>query len=191
MRAKVIGFVLVTALPSACSPSVIRDFPNTLFNTGEYSAQASRRAVPVVVLGSAAGLDGARLSDAVVAQMQGADWAPHARFAPAPAPDSNDVYSYILLFNGPHDVTSSDLCARRSAAPPTVAARADTGVVLVAGLCRYDKVASGVTGRAAGIAGPDSADFRNLIVAVVQELTQPAAGFQSGGGMGDDKGGRS
>src|SRR5262249_26646815 len=101
---KVIGFVLVAALSSACSQSVIRDFPTTMFSPIEYGSQASRGTVPVTVLGNVGGLYGPQLSDTVVSHMQGADWPPHARFEAAARPDRDDMYSYVLLFNGPVDV---------------------------------------------------------------------------------------
>src|SRR3954451_3139178 len=127
MRSKLIGFVLAAALPSACGPLVVRDQSSSLFNPNEYSTQASRGDVPVLVLGSLGGLDGASLSDAVVANMQGSDWPPHARFATAmvttatPASVDRTPYQVVMLFNGPNDLTSAALCARQYE-PPVVAA---------------------------------------------------------------------
>jgi hypothetical protein len=191
MRSRWIGFVLVSTLSSACSQSVIRDFPTTSFSPIEYGTQASRGTIPVTVLGNVGGLDGMHLSDAVVSQMQGADWPPHARFAAAARPDRNDMYSYVLMFNGPRDVTSSELCARRSGTvPPMSMVPGDAGVVLVAGLCRYDKVASGVTARSTKIAAADDSEFRKFVASTVHELTRPETGFRNDGGMGD-RGGRS
>jgi hypothetical protein len=77
------------------------------------------------------------------------------------------------------------------ALPQVPASQSGDGVVIVAGLCRYDQVASGVTARGSRIAGPDDARLRSLIVAAVQELTQPGTGFRNEDGMGDTKGGDS
>jgi hypothetical protein len=189
MRARWIGFMLLATL-SACSQSVVRDYPTTTFSSLEYGTQVSRGTVPVTVLGNAGGLGGARLSETVVSHMQGADWPPHARFASAAAPDRDDMYSYVLLFNGPVDVTSSDLCAERARAlPSTYTGHAVDGVMVVAGLCRYNKVASGVTARATKVLSPEDPEFRRLIVTTVQELTRPETGFRNDGGMSDSKGG--
>jgi hypothetical protein len=192
MRSTWIGLVFALALASACSQTVLRDHPNTLFNASEYSTQASRGTVSVTVLGAVAGLKDKRLSDAVVRQMQGADWPPHARFVPGATPGQGQIYSYVLLFNGPVDVTSADLCAHRAAAlPTTFEPRTFDSVILVAGLCRYDKVASGVTARASKVLGPADTDFQRLIVTTIQELTGPNSGAPNEGGMGDTKGGQS
>jgi hypothetical protein len=172
MHSRTISVVFASALVSACTPSVIRDQSTSLFSPVEYSTQASRGDIPVLVLGSAAGLDGARLSDAVVERMQGADWPPRARFAPASMAGDRGTYSYVMLFNGPRDLTSSKLCAERSTVANAPTARTDGGIVLVAGICRYDKVASGVTARTVNVTGPNDPQFQALIVSAVQELTR-------------------
>jgi len=187
MHPKTVGVVFASALLSACSPSVIRDQSTSLFSSVEYGTQASRGDIPVLVLGGAAGLDGARLSDAVVARMQGADWPPRARFAPASSAENPGAYSYVMLFNGPRDLTSSKLCAQRPAVSGTPTTPMDGNIVLVAGICRYDRVASGVTARTANVSGPDDPQFHALIVSAVQELTR-AQGRQhdnSSDGKGD------
>jgi hypothetical protein len=186
---KVVGFALAVASLSACGPSIIHDSGSSLFSPVEYSTQASRGDVPVTVFGSVAGLDGARLSDTVVAHMQGADWPPHARFAPASSVSDQGTYSYVMSFNGPRDVTSATLCARRRSTLTEVpsAAKTDGDVVLVAGLCRYDKVASGVTARTAGVSGPSDPKLRELIASTVQELTRVQGRQHNNSSDGKDK----
>ena len=186
-RLKVIGFAFAVVLLAACVPSIIRDQQTSLFSPVEYSTQASRGDIPVFVIGSAAGLDGARLTDAVVARMQGADWPPRARFAPASAVGDGGAYSYVMLFNGPRDLTSARLCAQRPALSDTRAPQAGGDIVLVAGICRYEKVASGVTARVTNITGPDDPQFHALIVGTVQELTLVKGRQHNNSSDGKDK----
>jgi hypothetical protein len=78
----------------------------------------------------------------------------------------------VLLFNGPN-VTAAALCARHTLPPPTTTPGDAASVRLVAGLCRNDDIATGVTGRAYRVSSLDDDRFQRLIVGVMQTLTRP------------------
>lgn len=161
---------------AACSDdvSIVTDQSTGLFSPEEYARDAAQGDIPVAVLGSAYGVSGERLARLVVAHMQGADWAPHARLAVVGEPTGSRIYSFAMMFNGPLDVTSGALCARTEHLPPAPIDASDgTSVRLVAGLCRNDAVATGVTARAANVDGIGDAKFHRLIVGVAQALTRP------------------
>jgi len=153
--------------------SIVEDQSTGLFSPEEYAHDAARGDIPVAVLGSAYGVSGERLARIVVEHMQGADWEPHARFTVAGEPTASRVYSYVLMFNGPLDVTSAALCAQAAHSAPMGEGADASKVRVVAGLCRDNKVATGVTARAGNISGIGDERFHTLIVAIAQALTRP------------------
>jgi hypothetical protein len=173
---------------SALGVSIVSDQQGGIFLPGEYAYDASRGDIPVVVTGGAFGLDPRTFANVVVHNMQGSDWPPHARFVASSGPTTARVYSYVMMFNGPRDVTSAVLCANpRQPRPVAATASTDGAIILVAGLCRYDKVASGVTARGAARSADDP-QFHTLIASAVQELTRPNQ--RRGGSRSSDGGGR-
>jgi hypothetical protein len=130
--------------------------------------------MPVAVSGGAFGLNPNQLSDVTVRNMQGADWSPHAKFTAVPGPNTTRVYHYVMMWNGPDDVTAAQLCANpRQAQASAPAASAGGDVVLTAGLCRYDKATNGVTASATNVTGPGDVKFRQVVQAAMLELTRP------------------
>lgn len=172
----------LTLLLAACDDvSIVVDQTTGEFSPSEYARDAAQGPIPVTVIGGALGVSNERLARAVMDHIQGADWAPHATFtlvseadaaAAAKMATGGRTYSYVLLFNGPN-VTAAALCAYRALPPPTTAPGNDTNIRLVAGLCRNDGIATGVTGRAYRVSGLDDDRFRRLIVGVMQALTMP------------------
>lgn len=154
--------------------SIVEDQSTGLFGPEEYARDAAQGPIPVAVLGSAYGVSGERLARLVVGHMQGADWSPHATFTVIGEPTASRIYSYVMMFNGPLDVTSAALCARTAHLPPTAADTSDgKSIHVVAGLCRNDTIATGVTARAANIGGIGEEKFHELIVGIAQALTRP------------------
>ena len=153
--------------------AVVEDQSTGRFSPEEYARDAAQGPIPVAVLGSAYGVGGERLARLVLNHMQGADWAPHATFAAAGETTGSRIYSYVMMFNGPLDVTAAALCAQPDHVTPAPEATDAKTIRVVAGLCRNDEIATGVTARAANIGGIGDAKFHTLIVAVVQALTRP------------------
>jgi hypothetical protein len=152
----------------------VENYQTGFYSPGEYGSDASKGDMPVAVTGGAFGLDPARLADVTVRNMQGADWGPHAHFTAVPGPNTARMYHYVMMWNGPRDITVAQLCANPSQPIPAAPnAGADGNLLLVAGLCRYDKATNGVTVTASGVTGPGDVKFRQMIVAAVQELTRP------------------
>jgi hypothetical protein len=161
---------------SACSDdiAIVEDQSTGQFSPEEYARDAAQGDIPVAVLGNAYGASGERLARLVLNHMQDADWAPHARLTAIGEPTGSRIYSYVMMFNGPPEVTSAALCARTAHLPPTPAGAPDgNSIRIVAGLCRNDTVAAGVTARAANVGGIGDGKFHTLIVRIVQTLTRP------------------
>ena len=153
--------------------SIVEDQQTGYFATEEYARDASMGEMTVVVRGTAFGADQQALANLVLRNMQGADWGPHARFTTASGPGTARTYSYVLMFNGPLDITGASLCARPAQPLATGPALAPGELRLVAALCRFNKITTSVSGRALGVAGYEDPKVHQLIVAAVQDLTRP------------------
>ena len=169
-----LGVAATATLVGCNAVSVVENYQTDFFTPREYAADASKGEMPVAVTGGAFGLDPNTLSDVTVRNMQGADWSPHARFTAVPGPDTTRMYHYVMMWNGPRDVTAADLCVNpRQPQPAAAAASAGGDVVLVGALCRFDKATNGVTATAGDVTGPGDVKFRQVIVTAMQELTRP------------------
>ena len=172
---KISALAVTLALAACAGPngvSIVEDQQTGFFASEEYARDASTGPMLVVVRGAAFGYDPTTLANLVVNNMQGADWGPHARFTPVAGPNTARMYFYVMAINPPRDLTGAALCARPSQpiAPGPVAAGE---IRLEAALCRFNKVATSVAGRATDVAGPADPKFRELIVAAVQDVTRP------------------
>ena len=143
------------------------------YESDDYAHEASVKPILVVVRGTAFGLDQRSLEQAVAGNMQGADWGPHARFTTTPSTDVGQMFSFVMLVNGPRNATAASLCRDPSRAPASIEAPPAGEIRLIGGLCRYDQNMAEVTGRVDGVSGPQDPKFRTLIVAATQELTSP------------------
>jgi hypothetical protein len=143
------------------------------FDSDDYAHEASVKPILVVVRGSAFGLDQRSLEQVVTSNMQGADWSPHARLTTVPSNDVAKIFSYVMLVNGPSDLTAAALCRDPARIPVAVQPTPTGEVRLVGGLCRYDQDMVEVTGRLDGLSGPQDPRFRGLIAAAMQEMTSP------------------
>ncbi|HTI88539.1 MAG TPA: hypothetical protein VL966_18210 [Alphaproteobacteria bacterium] len=177
---KIAGALALTAIAAlaACTSypgvSVVQNYQTGFYSGSEYAFDAHKGEMPVAVTGSAFGLDPNQLADVTVRNMQGSDFSPHANFTAVPGTNTSRIYHYVMMWNGPEDVTAAQLCANpRLAQPSAPAASAGGEVVLRAGLCRYDKATNGVTASAANVTGPGDVKFRNVIEAAMLELTRP------------------
>jgi hypothetical protein len=104
--------------------------------------------------------------------MRGAGWSPQPRLTATPGSDVGQMWSFVMMVNGPLNVTAASLCADPSKAPATQALPAGE-FRLVGGLCRFDKNMTEVTGRLYNVTGPDDPRVSRLIMAATQELTTP------------------
>lgn len=143
------------------------------FDSDDYAHEASVKPILVVVRGSAFGLDQRTLEQVVASDMQGADWSPHARLTTVPSNDVAKIFSFVILVNGPQDLTAAALCRDPARMQVQAAPTASGEVRLVSGLCRYDEDMVEVTGRLDGLSGPQDPRFHNLIAAAMQEMTSP------------------
>jgi hypothetical protein len=152
--------------------SIVEGQQTGYFAAEEYTRDESMGDIAVVVRGSAFGTDQQTLANLVVNDMQGADWGPHAQMAVSSTPDSARMYFYVMMVNGPLDIGGSSLCARPSQPLPG-AVQAPGEMRLEGALCRFDKAAASVSGRAVGVSGPNDPKVRELIAGAVRELTIP------------------
>jgi hypothetical protein len=169
------AIVTLAATLTACGGvSVVENYQTGFYNPSEYGSDASKGEMPVAVTGGAFGLTPMMLANITVDNMQGADWGPHAKFTALPGPNTTRMYHYVMMWNGPRDVTAAELCANpRQPRPGDPAASAGGRVVLIGALCRFDKATNGVTASASNVTGPGDVKMRQVIVAAVQELTRP------------------
>jgi hypothetical protein len=170
------GVVLALGL-AGCSAtngvSIVEDQQTGFFSPEEYGFDASKGEMTVVVRGSAFGMDQASLANLVVQNMQGADWTPHARFTPASGPNTARTYSYVMMLDGPRNITGASLCEQPRQPLPTAANLPAGELRLVAALCRYNKATNSVSGRALGVVGPYDPKVHELIAGSVLQLTRP------------------
>jgi hypothetical protein len=166
--------VLIGGL-TACDligPSAVSSTTNN-YDPAEYAQAAKASPIPVTVTGGALGVSGPELTKAVIDDMTGQDWSPHARFVPASdGSTQGSVFSFAIMLNGPNGVTGASLCGRNAA--PTGATSSKAGdVLLVAGLCRYNEAVSNVQVRISGATGPHDPKFAGMIATAIRSLTPP------------------
>jgi hypothetical protein len=152
--------------------SIVTDQQTGLFGSEEYSQDISRGDMAVVVRGSAFDLDQPALEKLVVQNMQGAEWGRHAHFAAATNVDSPRTYFYTVMVNTPRTITAASFCSQPYQ-PISVADGTPGELRVVTNLCRFDKVASSVSGVAVGVTSPNDPNVHALIAGNVFELTKP------------------
>jgi hypothetical protein len=153
--------------------SFVEDQQTGYFASEEYARDVSKGDITVVVRGSAFGVDQKTLTNLVLQNMKGADWGPHARFTAASDANTARTYFYVMMLNGPVNITGAALCARPAQPLAAGPARASGEIRLVTALCRFDKIATSVSGRATGVKGPDDPNVHRLIAGAVQDVTRP------------------
>jgi hypothetical protein len=152
----------------------IIDHQSGLFGPEEYAMDSSRGDIPVVVRGSAFGLDQAALENLVIQNMEGAEWGHHARLSPPAAASGTRIYSYVIMINGPSTVPPASLCSQPNQPSSAQAQAIGPGELrVVADLCRYDKLANSATGLAIDVTGPTDPKVHELIARNVLEITKP------------------
>jgi hypothetical protein len=104
--------------PSATVSSNNSHTTSSTADTSDFQLQASRQPIPVMVEGSAFGLDRTTLERTVTGNMQGANWGPMARFTPASQvqiQQNGHPYSVVMLLNpeqtAGQQVTGAQLCS--------------------------------------------------------------------------------
>ena len=142
------------------------------YDPGEYAREAKTRPIPVTVYGSAFGVGGDALTQAVIGDMTGQDWTPHARFTTAAAATQGGYFSVAVVLNGPAGVTGASLCGHPPAANASGAATSGD-VRLIASLCRYDQAVTDVEVRTGGVSGLKDPKFAALIATAIRNLTPP------------------
>ena len=143
------------------------------YNPAEYAQAAKASPIPVTVTGNALGMSGPGLTKAVIDDMTGQDWAPHARFAPASDVTQGSTFSFAIMLNGPNGVTGASLCGRQAALTGAATPSNGGDVLLIAGLCRYDQAVTNVEVRISGATGPSDPKFAGMIATAVRSLTPP------------------
>lgn len=156
----------------ACDGALVTSDESAIFTLDEYHHEASKDDLLVVVRGGLPGVDQPTLARYVVNQMQGSDWGPSAHFTANPGPNVDKMFSYVVMINGPADVTAAELCAK-PAQPQAMQSAVSSDITLVASLCRYNETMLGVSGRVSGVNGLDNPELRRLIADATQELTRP------------------
>jgi hypothetical protein len=163
------------------------------FRPGDLDFFASKGPVPVMVQGSAFGLDRASLERTIASDMEGANWGPDAHFVPTSQlpPNASREYSVVMALNLPRDVNVDAFCAqnmRQGAAAPSPApatpgdVRAAPGsggrvnVELQAALCHNGEYVRSVSTGADNVSGPNDRAFHKMIQQATTVLTGPAGG---------------
>ena len=135
---------------------------SSIADTSDFQLQASRQPIPVMVEGSAFGLDRTTLERTVTGNMQGANWGPMARFTPASQVEmqkNGHPYSVVMLLNpeqtAGQQVTGAQLCSdsvRVGMAGPSSSTsdRSNTGMGATSG--NYDSS----TGSSGSMSSPPS-----------------------------------
>ena len=177
MKSMNIAAAAVVLAVAGCSAtngvSIVEDQQTGFFAPEEYGRDASTGEMTVVVRGGAFGLNQAALANLVVQNMQGNDWGPHARFTPLSGANTARMYSYVMMLNGPRNITGASLCAQPMQPMPAAADVAPGELRLTAALCRYNKATNSVSGRAVGVVGPYDPKVGQLIGGAVREMTRP------------------
>jgi hypothetical protein len=148
------------------------------YDPSEYAGEAKTRPIPVTVYGSALGVSGAALTKAVVDDMAGQDWAPHAHFTMATGSEPSGYFSFVMMMNGPANLTAVSLCAHSVAAGTTLSNASDIRVT--GALCRYSEAVSEVSARVSGATSLQDAKFADLIATTVRNLTPTSKSDRQG-----------
>jgi hypothetical protein len=163
----------VTGCSATNGVSIVEDQQTGFFAAEEYARDASTGEMTVVVRGNAFGLDQASLANLVVQNMQGNDWGPHARLTAFSGPNTARMYSYVMMLNGPRNITGASLCAQPMQPLPTATDLAPGALRLTGAVCRYNKATNSVSGRAVGVVGPYDPKVNQLIGGAIREMTRP------------------
>ncbi|MGE5540147.1 MAG: hypothetical protein ACM30I_16145 [Gemmatimonas sp.] len=169
--------MLVTVTVAGCTRAdgiaTVSSINNDIYDSADMSREIAAKDTLVVVRGSAFGLDQRALEQAIVSDMQGAAWGPQPRLTTTPGSNVGQMWSFVMMVNGPRNVTAAALCRDPAQAPALTEALPAGEFRLVGGLCRFDKNMTEVTGRLEGVTGADDPRVRRLIMAATQELTTP------------------
>jgi hypothetical protein len=135
--------------------------------------------VPVIVLGSAFGLDRGTLERTIANNMQGAGWG-DAQFVPASQVNQGSAYAknytVVMLLNAPKNTNVAAYCAGN----PTPPAMSDStqystrDVELAGALCLNGRDLRRVQTGADDVSGPDDPAFRKMVQRATTELTLPS-----------------
>jgi hypothetical protein len=183
-----LGSVALLAGLTACGllgPTYTSSVTDT-YDPAEYARVVGTKTVPVTVIGSAAGISGAPLTQAIVNAMTGHDWSPHARFTTAPNPDTDGYFSIIVLLNGPANATGAGLCSGQALRNVGTAAAGD--VRLIAGLCRYGVAVSETSGQTSGVSSAQDPKFAQLAAGAIRELVPAISTYRTGSDQSDSGG---
>lgn len=173
------GFLVVPLIAAGLAgcavngPILVTGDRSTTFDPNEYHRDASKGDILVLVRGGLPGVEQKTLEKYIVDRMQGADWSPHAHFTIAPGPDVARMYSFVMMMNGPKDVTAEALCANPQKSHPMVQPSKPGDVTLTAGLCRYTEEMTDVSGRVSGVNDLGDPRLHELIADSVHEMTRP------------------
>lgn len=172
-KAPILGILLGLAACSAASGvSIVADRQSGYFAPEEYAQDATRGDIPVVVRGAAFGLDQTALEKLVIKNMKGSEWGRHAHLAAATASSVDRRYFYVVMINPPPTITAASFCSQPNQPMPATDA-VGSELRVTTDLCRFDKVAGSVSGRAAGVTKAGDHQVHDVISGSVLELTKP------------------
>lgn len=174
------------------------------FRPGDMDYFTSKGPIPVMVQGTAFGLDRVTLEKTIANDMQGENWGPDARFASASSmqPNSNREYSVTMALNSAKAVNIDALCmlgagqndAARSSSPANQSSNKSTAgssgrvdIELQAALCHNNKYVRSVSTGADNVSGPNDPAFRKMIRQAITELTSPGGSDTERTGSQQDK----
>lgn len=146
---------------------------SSAYDSDDYAHEASVKDILVVVRGSAFGLNQQQLEGLVIENMQGAGWGPNPHFTTVPGNNVGKMFSYVMVLNGPPDITADAVCRNPSKIPALKQAPPPGEVRFLGTMCRYDADMIDVDARAENITGAQDPRFRELIRTAMLELTTP------------------
>src|SRR5437879_3292914 len=97
--------------------ATVSNINNDLFDSNDMSRELSSKDTLVTVRGSAFGLDQRSLERTIVRDMQGAAWSPKPKLTTTPGSNVGQMWSFVMMVNGPLNATAAALCADPSKAP--------------------------------------------------------------------------
>ena len=136
------------------------------YSTGEFSYAARDGEMQVDVRGNPFSMIPERFADRVVAEMKGATRGPEVKFSTAPSGKGSAPYRVVMMFNAPPTAFGDDACAETATSIPSSGKQ----LRLLTTFCNGDVALAESEGWVDNVAGPDDANFRELVRQVALAL---------------------
>jgi hypothetical protein len=192
MRVLPILALCVAASAAACNTSIPQIGSNQTAGLAPDSVRGSpvpigdMGTVPVIVFGSAFGLDRGMLEQTIANDMDAASPA-NARFVPSSAIAQTDApdFSVIMLINAPQDAVPADYCSVTPPADMSGPVQRFGGfwdIEVTAVLCQNGLDVREVRTSANGLNSLDDPDFHQMVVRTASGLTETGGGAAASAG---------